>query len=55
MLRPTVQAASLSWNKAPIWGLRADHYYCQAVAGLLWGALTDERTGLSFARFGQQK
>jgi hypothetical protein len=46
MLRPSV---SLSWNKAPIWGLRPDFYYCQTVAGLLiWGALSDERTGLSF-------
>jgi hypothetical protein len=45
------QSASLSWNKAPIWILRPDLYYCQAVAGLLtWGALSDERTGLSFAR-----
>jgi hypothetical protein len=42
------QPASLSWNKAPIWGLRPDFYYCQTVAGLLmWGALSDERTGLS--------
>jgi hypothetical protein len=24
MLRPTVQSASLSWNKAPIWSLRPD-------------------------------
>jgi hypothetical protein len=40
---------SLSWNKAPIWGLRQDLYYCQTVAGLLiWSALFDERTGLSF-------
>jgi hypothetical protein len=55
MLRPTVQSASLSWNKAPIWGLRPDLYYCQTIAGLLkWGALSDERTGLSFARIGQQ-
>jgi hypothetical protein len=23
------QSASLSWNKAPIWGLRPDLYYCQ--------------------------
>jgi hypothetical protein len=39
------QSASLSWNKAPIWGLRPDIYYCQTVAGLLvWGALSDERT-----------
>jgi hypothetical protein len=35
------QLASLSWSKAPIWGLRPDLYY-------LWGALSDERTGLSF-------
>jgi hypothetical protein len=43
------QSASLSWNKAPIWGLRADLYYCLTVAGLLiWGALSDERTDLSF-------
>jgi hypothetical protein len=27
------QSACLSWNKAPIWGLRLDSYYCQAVAG----------------------
>jgi hypothetical protein len=40
---------SLSWNKAPIWGLRPDIYYCRTVAGLLtWGVLFDERTGLSF-------
>jgi hypothetical protein len=43
------QSASLSWNKAPIWGLRPDFYYYQTVVGLLmWGALSDERTGLSF-------
>jgi hypothetical protein len=43
------QSASLSWNKAPIWGLRPDFYYSQTVAGLLmWGALSDERTGLTF-------
>jgi hypothetical protein len=45
------QSASLSWNKAPMWGLRPDLYYCQIVSGLwMWGALSDERTGLSFAR-----
>jgi hypothetical protein len=39
----------VSWNKAPIWGLRPDLYYCLTVAGLLiLGALSDERTGLSF-------
>jgi hypothetical protein len=44
------QPASLSWNKAPIWGLRPDLDYCLTVAGLLvWGALSDERTGLPFA------
>jgi hypothetical protein len=49
MLRPTVSSASPSWRKAPIWGLRPDLYYCWTVAGLLmWGALSDERTGLSF-------
>jgi hypothetical protein len=43
------QSASLSWNKVPIWGLRPDLYYCLKVAGLLiWGALSDERIGLSF-------
>jgi hypothetical protein len=45
------QSASLSLNKTPIWCLRPDLYYCQIVADLLtWGALSDERTGLSFAR-----
>jgi hypothetical protein len=43
------QSASLSWNKAPIWGLRQDLDYCQTVAALLWGVLSDERMGLSFA------
>jgi hypothetical protein len=43
------QSASLSWSKAPIWGLRPDLDYSLTVAGLLiWGALTDERTGLPF-------
>jgi hypothetical protein len=45
------QSASLSWNKALIWGLRPDLCYCQTVAGLLmWVALSDERMGLSFSR-----
>jgi hypothetical protein len=36
------QSASLSWNKAAIWGLRPYFYYCQTVAVLLiWGALSD--------------
>jgi hypothetical protein len=43
------QSASLSYNKVPIWGLWPDLYYCQTVAGMLmWGALSDERRGLSF-------
>jgi hypothetical protein len=43
------QSASLSWNKARIWALRPDFYYRRTVAGLLtWGALSDERMGLSF-------
>jgi hypothetical protein len=36
-----VTTDSLSWNEAPIWGLRLDPYYCQTVAGLLmWGVLS---------------
>jgi hypothetical protein len=29
------QSASLSWIKAPIWGLRPDLYYCVTFAGLI--------------------
>jgi hypothetical protein len=44
-------SASLSWNKAPICGLRPDVHYCQTIAGLLiWDALSDERTGLFLQR-----
>jgi hypothetical protein len=43
------QPASLAWNRAAIWGLRPDFYFCQTVAGLLiWGVFSEERTGLSF-------
>jgi hypothetical protein len=49
------QSASLSWYKAPIWGLRPDFYFRTengirlTVTFLIpWGALSDERTGLSF-------
>jgi hypothetical protein len=43
------QSASLSWNEAPIWGLRQDIYYCLTITVLFfWGALFYERTGLSF-------
>jgi hypothetical protein len=46
MLRPTV---SLSRCQAPILGLRPDFYYCQTVVGsLMWGAVSDEGTGLPF-------
>jgi hypothetical protein len=44
------ESTSLSWDKAPIWYLRPDFYYCQTVAGLfLWSSLCNERTGLQFA------
>jgi hypothetical protein len=40
------QSASLSWCQAPIWDLRPD-FFCLTVASLLmWGAFSDERTGL---------
>jgi hypothetical protein len=36
---------------SPIWSSRPDMYYCLTVTVLLlWGALSDERTGLSFVR-----
>jgi hypothetical protein len=42
-------------NKAPIWGLRPDFHYCQTIAGLLiWGTLSDNRTGLSFTMYSIQ-
>jgi hypothetical protein len=45
------QSASLSWNKAPIWVSRPELYYCMTFEGLLkWGALSDDRAGLSFAK-----
>jgi hypothetical protein len=43
------QLASPSWFRAPIWVPRTDFYYSQTVTGLLmWGALSNERTGLLF-------
>jgi hypothetical protein len=49
------QSASLSWYKAPIRGLRPDFFFLSeygirlTVTFLIpWGALSDERTGLSF-------
>jgi hypothetical protein len=51
-LRLTVsQSVSQSWCRASIWGSRPDIYCCLTVTALLlWGALPDERTGLSFVR-----
>jgi hypothetical protein len=41
------QSASLCWNKAPIWGVRPKFYYCYTGTGLMWSALSEERTDLS--------
>jgi hypothetical protein len=56
ILRLTVRRlVSLSWHKAPIWGLRPNLYYCQTIAALLmWGALSDERMGLYFTMYNVQ-
>jgi hypothetical protein len=32
------QSASLSWNKAPIWSLRPDLYYCLTISVFGYGA-----------------
>jgi hypothetical protein len=43
------QSVSLSRNKHPSVGLGPDSYHCERFACLLmWSALSDERTGLSF-------
>jgi hypothetical protein len=48
MLRPTVSRPVYLGVKLHV-RPRPDFCYCQSVAGLLmWGALSDERTGLSF-------
>jgi hypothetical protein len=43
------QSASLSWFQVPICGPRPDFLFLSLAALLVWGALSDERTGLSFA------
>jgi hypothetical protein len=49
------QLASLSWCQALIWDLRPDFFLCLTIAGLLvWGALSDERKGLSFIIYNVQ-
>jgi hypothetical protein len=49
MLGATVSRPVCLGVKAPIWDPRLDFCYCQTAAGLLmWGALSDERTNLSF-------
>jgi hypothetical protein len=41
---------------SPFWGPRLDFYYCQTFAGLLvWGVISDERTGLSFTTGPRQR
>jgi hypothetical protein len=48
MLRPTV-SRSICLDVKPLLGSRPDFCYCLTVAGLLiWGALSDDRTDLSF-------
>jgi hypothetical protein len=45
--RRSVGQSILKWS--PIWGPKPNVYYCQTVAGsLTWGALSDDKTGLSF-------
>jgi hypothetical protein len=49
MLRPTVSRPVCLGIKHPSGTYDQILYYCQTVAGMLiWGALSDERTGLSF-------
>jgi hypothetical protein len=42
-------------DKAPIWGLLPDFYYCQIIAGMLMsGVLSNERSSLSFTMYNVQ-
>jgi hypothetical protein len=45
--RRSVGQSVLVWST--IWDLQPEFYYCQTLGGLLmWGAFSDERTGLSY-------
>jgi hypothetical protein len=49
ILRPTVSRRVYLGIKHPSGAYDQIFYYCQTVAGLLmWGAISDERTGVSF-------
>jgi hypothetical protein len=46
------QSASLSWYQTPIWGLMIRFLLLSNHCGFfVWGALSDERTGLSFTMY----
>jgi hypothetical protein len=45
--RRSIGKPVVMWS--PTWGLTPDFFYCQKISSLLiWGALSDDRTGLSF-------
>jgi hypothetical protein len=43
------RSVSLSWYRAPLWDLRPESCCLKSAVLFLWGALSDERTGLQFA------